>query len=139
MKKQIILMLAVLMISCKGDTERIINLSVFVQYNISQRQTEIKLLKSFVIDKSCNINSAVSFSDAFLVSVKNTSDTILIFSICRETYSFLKDDYKGARWLVIDSVKIDKSFPENVTTVIEKSFNPSRFKILVCEINNLQD
>lgn len=71
--------------------------------------------------------------------MKNTNDTILIFSICKKTYPFLRNDFKGPRWLVIDSETVAKQIPSTVISIIDKSILDKNYKIVVSDINNLED
>lgn len=141
MRKKLFTLLTILFnLSCTSEKNEVINLSELKQYSITQRQTEITLLKSFVLNKDCNVQQTKErFADVFLAKVKNTNDTILVFSVCRKTFPFLKSDYKGARWLVIDSLKIAKDFPQEVNTSVDKSIDIKKYKIIVSEINNLED
>jgi hypothetical protein len=126
-------------IGCADKKLKIINISELTDYPITQRQTEITLIKSFIINKDCHKQKKDKFSDVFVAKVRNTNDTILIFSICRKTYPFLKNEYKGPRWLVLDSGKITKNFRSSVITTIDKSIMVKKYKIIVSEINNLED
>lgn len=139
-KKLFILLMILFNLSCTTEKNEIINLLELKQYSVTQRQTEVILLKSFVLNKDCNDPKIKErFADVFLAKVKNTNDTILVFSVCRKTFPFLKSDYKGARWLVIDSLKIAKDFPKEVNTSVDKSIDIKKYKIIVSEINNLED
>ncbi len=127
-------------ISCSDVKLQKINLSELTNYPIIQRQTEITLLKSFIINEDCNDHAnEKKFSDVFLAKVKNTNDTILIFSICKKTYPFLRNDFKGPRWLVIDSETVAKQIPSTVISIIDKSILDKNYKIVVSDINNLED
>lgn len=135
----LIILIPYFIISCSDRKLQKINLSKLTNYPIIQRQTEITLLKSFIINEDCNNHTNEKFSDVFLAKVKNTNDTILIFSICKKTYPFLRNDFKGPRWLVIDSETVAKQIPSTVISIIDKSFIDKKYKIVVSDINNLED
>lgn len=135
----LIILIPYFIISCSDRKLQKINLSKLTNYPIIQRQTEITLLKSFIINEDCNNHTNEKFSDVFLAKVKNTNDTILIFSICKKTYPFLRNDFKGPRWLVIDSETVAKQIPSTVISIIDKSILDKNYKIVVSDINNLED
>ena len=135
----LIILIPYFIISCSDRKLQKINLSELTNYPIIQRQTEITLLKSFIINEDCNNHTNEKFSDVFLAKVKNTNDTILIFSICKKTYPFLRNDFKGPRWLVIDSETVANQIPSTVISIIDKSFIDKKYKIVVSDINNLED
>ena len=135
----LIVLIPYFFINCSDRKLQKINLSELTNYPIIQRQTEITLLKSFIINEDCNNHTNEKFSDVFLAKVKNTNDTILIFSICKKTYPFLRNDFKGPRWLVIDSETVANQIPSTVISIIDKSFINKKYKIVVSDINNLED
>jgi hypothetical protein len=63
---------------------------------IGKRQIEITLVRSFIHDKKCTNDSETQFADAFLAKVDATNDTVLVLSLCRNTFEFLKPKYKGS-------------------------------------------
>lgn len=104
-----------------------------------KRQIEITIIRSFILDKDCDNRGNRVFADAFLSKVNGTNDTILVLSICRKSFDFLKPEYKGSLWLVIDSSKIESKYPMEIITNIDELVDIKRYKILNAEINNLID
>ena len=135
----LIILITYFITSCSESKLQKINLSKLTNYPIVHRQTEITLLKSFIINEDCINQTDEKFSDVFLAKVKNINDTILVFSICKKTYSFLRNDFKGPRWLVIDSETVAKQIPSTVISIIDKSILDKNYKIVVSDINNLED
>ena len=140
MKNDILVIIAIIFIlSCTTKKSEMVNLLELRKYPIFQRQTEVTLINSFIINKECNKSQKEKYADVFLVKVKNTKDTVLVFSVCKKTFPFLKKEYKGPQWLVIDSVNVAKSYPTMVITSVDKSIITRKYNFIVTEIYNLED
>ena len=111
----------------------------FMQYPWpkGKRQIEIAIIKSFILDKECDSNR--KYADAFLSKVNDSRDTILVFSVCRKTYDFLRPKYKGSLWLVVDSANVDTQYPKEIITNVDRSLDIKNYRIIFAEINNLKD
>jgi hypothetical protein len=139
--KYIYLFVIFLGISCSPEKYRIIKPETLNKYSWpnDKGQVEIKIIRSFILDKECDINGDRKFADAFLSKVNNSQDTILILSVCRKTFDFLKPKYNGPLWLIIDSSKIESTYPKEIFTNIDELLVIKRYKLLCSEINNLKD
>ncbi len=128
-------------LACSPEKYRIVRPETLKKYSWrdDKRQIEITIIRSFILDKDCDNNGTREFADAFLSKVNGTNDTILVLSICKKTFDFLKPKYKGSLWLVIDSSKIELKYPKEIITNIDELLDIDKYKILNAEINNLKD
>ena len=128
-------------ISCSPEKYRIVKPETLNKYSWpnDKGQVEITIIRSFILDKECDITSDRKYADAFLSKVNDSQDTILILSVCRKTFDFLKPKYNGPLWLVIDSSNIEAIYPKEILTNIDELLVIKRYKLLCSEINNLKD
>ncbi len=79
------------------------------------------------------------YANVFLCKIGGTNDTLIVFNICKKPYDFLKNNYKGYRWLVIDSSKVIKSYLVQVRTNIDDLILAKKYEYIVADIDNLED
>ena len=116
-----------------------VNLGVLKKYNLTEEHTSILLLKSYVLDKSCENSENRKYANAFLCSVFSTGDTIIVLNICEKASDFLKDDYglKSDNDLILDSNKVAKQFPKEVVTIMESNIYSKKYPFIVADIIKL--
>jgi hypothetical protein len=125
-----------LVASCKNPVT--IKLSDFKKYLLKEEHTSVILLKSFIVDRKCDSTKQRFYANAFLCKTAIKNDTIIVFSICKPSYSFLKENYKDERDLIIDSSKVFKSFPEQIFVNIEDSILKKRYQFVVSDLIKLE-
>jgi hypothetical protein len=124
---------------CQNNNFVPVNLSESQEYSLGKSRTELTLIKSYINDKDCGkVNEAV-YANAFICKVDDKPDTIIVFSICSKAYKFLRNDYKGPRWLIIDSSKVVQNHPSIILSNIDKSILLRKYRYVIGDINNLED
>jgi hypothetical protein len=121
---------------CKSESYKPVRFSELKEYSLNQGQTDITLLRSFINNGKCDSIKNVFYANAFLCEVNKTKDTILVYSICRKPFEFLKDNFTGPMALAIDSAKVVKYHPDQVLTAIDDLLFAKRYKYVVADIGN---
>jgi hypothetical protein len=124
---------------CQSENFVPINLSEYQEYSLTKSRTELTLVKSFINDKECDRMKDVIYANAFICKIDNMPDTIIVFSICSKAYKFLKNDYKGPLWLILDSSKVVQNHPAVVFTNVDKSVLLRKYRYVIGDINNVED
>lgn len=101
-----------------------------------KKRMEITLLKSFLSEAKCSSDKREYYANTYLCKVDQTNDTLLVFTICRTAYPFLKPGYSGPKGFAIDSSNIEINYPEEVLTTLDDSTLAKRYPYLVGEIRN---
>jgi hypothetical protein len=105
---------------------------------IKEEHTSVILLKSFTTKRKCDSATQVFYANAFLCKTTATNDTILVFTICKPPYDFLKESYKDERDLIIDSSKVFKNYPNQVFVDIEDSIIKKGYRFIVADLTRLE-
>jgi hypothetical protein len=127
--------------SCR--TERIetviVNLEGLKKYSLTEEHTSILLLKSFILDKDCEKSDNRKYANAFLCSVPETGDTIIVLNICEKASDFLSSnyDFKSDNDLILDSGKVAKQYPKEVVTNIDSNIYSRHYPFIVADIIKL--
>jgi hypothetical protein len=136
MSCKLLLFIVFLTTSCKNSVS--INFSDFKSYLVKEEHTSVILLKSFIVNRKCDSTKQSFYANAFLCKTTVTNDTILVFSICKPPYDFLKANYKDERDLIIDSSKVLKSYPDQVFVNIEGSILKKGYRFIVADLTRLE-
>jgi len=107
-------------------------------YEVNERHTGVTLLKSFILDIECNKDDNTLYANVFLCQTNVSSDTILVFSICKQAYEFLNSNYKDEKELSIDSLTIVKSIPELLKVSVDRSIINKKYKFIIGDITKLE-
>lgn len=110
----------------------------FAKYSLKEEHTSVILLKSFITNEKCDSTKQKSCANVFLCKTAVQNDTLMVFSICKPPYNFLKENYKEERDLIIDSSKVFKSYPEQVFVNIEDSVLKKGYKYVVVDLIKLE-
>jgi hypothetical protein len=121
---------------CKSPVS--IKFSDFKKYMVKEEHTSVELLKSFITKRKCDSEKRAFYANAFLCRTTVTNDTILVFTICKPQYDFLKENYKDERDLIIDTSKVFKSYPDQVFVNIQDSIIKKGHKFIVADLTRLE-
>lgn len=132
----IFIVLAFLSLGCKSPIA--IKFSNFEKYSPTEEHTSVILLRSFIINNKCDSAKGIFFANAFLCKTAVSGDTVIIYSICKPPYPFLKENYKDERDLIIDSSKIFRNYPEEVYVNIADSILKKKYKYIVADLIKLE-
>lgn len=135
---KVLIFINIFLFSCSQKTLLPVRLSELEMFKINERHTSVVLLNSFIVNKACKKNDSVLYANVFLCQIRASSDTVLVFSICKPAYDFLRPDYKDERDLTIDSFTIVKSIPELLKVNVDKLTLNKRYKFIIGDISKLE-
>lgn len=133
-----IIFILILSVSCRPVENHMIVLTDLKPYILKEKHTSVVLLESFLNTKRCESSDGIYYADAFLCKTLNSNDTILVFSICEQTFEFLKSSYKDERDLIIDSASIKRMYPPVLSVTFDVRDYERPYSFLVARINKLE-
>jgi hypothetical protein len=138
MLRLFILILIFFNTSCNGDKPIVITLSNYKKYSLKEEHTSVILLNSFVTNNKCHSSANIFYANIFMCKTTFGSDTILVFSLCKKPYDFLKNDYKGERDLIIDSAKVVSNIPNQVLSRIDDTVLKKGYSYIFTDLIKLE-
>ena len=135
---KIFVIISMFLFSCSQNTLLTVKLSELEMYEVNERHTGVILLKSFILNKECKKDDDILYANVFLCQTNVSSDTILVFSICKRAYEFLHSNYRDERDLTIDSFTIVKSIPELLKVNVDSSILNKKYKFIIGDITKLE-
>ena len=135
---KIFIVISIFLFSCYQKPLVLVKLSKLEMYEVNERHTGVTLLKSFILDIECNKDDNTLYANVFLCQTNVSSDTILVFSICKQAYEFLNSNYKDEKELSIDSLTIVKSIPELLKVSVDRSILNKKYKFIIGDITKLE-
>jgi len=135
---KIFIVISIFLFSCYQKPLVLVKLSKLEMYEVNERHTRVTLLKSFILDIECNKDDNTLYANVFLCQTNVSSDTILVFSICKQAYEFLNSNYKDEKELSIDSLTIVKSIPELLKVSVDRSILNKKYKFIIGDITKLE-
>ena len=133
-----ILGLIFLNVNCKNEPMTSIKLSDYKMYSLKEKHTSVILLKSFITNTKCDSLKGIYYANIYMCMTTISNDTILVFSVCKKTYDFLQNDYKGDRDLILDSSKIFSDFPKQVFSNIDDTILKKRYNYIFADLIKLE-
>ena len=135
---KIFVIISMFLFSCSQNTLLTVKLSELEMYEVNERHTGVILLKSFILNKECKKDDDILYANVFLCQTNVSSDTILVFSICKRAYEFLHSNYRDERDLTIDSLTIVKSIPELLKVNVDSTILNKKYKFIIGDITKLE-